>query len=163
MRILDGLKVVASHERCYDKGQQIEDPAHLAALVEQKRRARRGRATDRLVHAAPTTAKLLEELAARGENLGSLTNRFARLLDLYGGERLERAAREAVERGAPHPRSVRMILERERLEEGRPPLVPVHLPDDPRVREVTVRPHSLESYDALTESQQEDGDGDLDE
>ena len=29
--------------------------------------------------------------------------------------------------------------------------MPVELPDDPRVRDLVVRAHSLESYDALTE------------
>jgi len=151
VRVLDGLEEVASHERSYDKGKQIEDPAHIDALVVDKRRARKGRATHRLVHAAPTIEKLLEELALRGENLGSLVNRFVQLLDTYGAERLERAAREALSRGVPHPRSVWMILERERIEEGRTPIVPVELPDDPRVRGMTVRPHELSSYDALIE------------
>ena len=155
VRVLDGLEEVASHERSYDKDQQIEDPAHLDALVVDKRRARKGRATHRLVHAAPTIEKLLEELALRGENLGSVVNRFVQLLETYGAERLERAAREAHSRGVPHPRSVRMILERERIEEGRLPIVPVDLPDDPRVRGMAVRPHELSSYDALIEKGEE--------
>ncbi len=45
---------------------------------------------------------------------------------------------------------MRQILERQRRAEGRRPALPVELPDDPRVRELTVRPHTLESYDALT-------------
>lgn len=163
VRVLDGLEEVASHERNYDKGVQVEDPAHVAGLLKEKRRSKKGRATDRLVHAAPTIEKLLEELALRGENLGSLVNRFCRLLETYGAERLERAAREALARNALHPRSVRLILERERIEEGRPPIVPVELPDDPKVRGIRVRPHELSSYDALRESAEEGRDGDAQE
>jgi len=161
VRVLDGLDEIALHRRSFDKGHQVEDPAHLAALVEDKRRARKGRATNRLVHAAPTVASLLEELARRGENLGSLVNRFMQLLDTYGAERLERAAREALEKGAPHPRSVRLVLERERIEEGRAPIMPVDLPDDPRVRAISVRPRELSSYDALTQHEEEVRDGDV--
>jgi transposase len=159
VRILEGLEVVASHVRSYDKGRRIEDPAHIDALIAEKRRGREARATDRLVHAAPTIGRLLEELARRGENLGSATGRFVRLLESYGAQRLERAAREAHQRGVPQPRSVRLILERERLEEGRPPIVPVELPDDPRVRGVSVRPHELSSYEVLTREKEEAGDG----
>lgn len=163
VRILEGLEVVASHDRCYDKGKEIEEPDHVEALIEDKRRGRRGRATGRLVHAAPAVQRLLEELARRGENLGAATRRFLRLLESYGAERLERAAREALERNVPHPRSVELVLERERINAGRLPVVPVELPDDPRVRGVSVRPHELSSYDALIEqdhSAEEEPDGD---
>jgi transposase len=158
VRVLEGLEEVARHERTYDRGRQVEDPSHLAGLVEEKRRARKGRATDRLAHASPTVASLLEELARRGENLGSLTHRFVLLLDLYGAQRLERAAREALEKGAPHPRSVGLILEREREAQRRPPMLSIDLPEDPRVRGIAVRPHALESYDTLRPSDEEDGD-----
>ena len=36
VRILDGQEVVVSHLRSYDKGAQIEDPDHIAKLVERK-------------------------------------------------------------------------------------------------------------------------------
>jgi hypothetical protein len=36
VRILDGQHVVACHLRSFDKGAQVEDPAHIAALVAQK-------------------------------------------------------------------------------------------------------------------------------
>ena len=49
VRIVDGAEVLACHRRSYDKGAQIEDTAHVQALVEQKRAARQHRATDRLV------------------------------------------------------------------------------------------------------------------
>ena len=41
VRILDGAKIIATHQRSYDKAQQIEDPAHLEALIKMKRKARR--------------------------------------------------------------------------------------------------------------------------
>jgi transposase len=160
VRILDGADEVSSHARSFGKGETIELAVHVEDLVREKRRARKGRATSRLLHAAPTMEKLLAELARRGENLGSLVNRFGELLAIYGGQRLERAAREALLQGAPHPRSVRLILERERIEEGRPPIVPVDLPDDPKVRGIRVRPHDLASYDALFEGRDDQPEGD---
>ncbi len=54
VRILDGPTVIATHPRSFDRGAQIEDPAHVAALVADKRAARTHRAQDRLHHAAPS-------------------------------------------------------------------------------------------------------------
>ena len=55
VRIVDGERVLADHPRSYGKGEQFEDPAHIQALVEQKRAARRHRATDHLTRAAPAS------------------------------------------------------------------------------------------------------------
>lgn len=162
VRILEGTQVLADHERTYDRGSQVEQRTHIDLLVESKRNARKARASDRLTRSAPTVEKLLRLLAERGTNLGSACGQLLRLLDEHGGTQLERAAREALEKHAPEPRSVRLILDRMRLDEGRSARVPVDLPDDPRIKDIVVRPHSLETYDALGHcgDQQEEGSSD---
>ena len=149
VRILYQGTVVAEHRRCFDRRQQIEDPAHIERLVEHKRQARAHRGLDRLAAAAPASRELLTRLAQRGANLGSATTRLLRLLDEFGAARLEPAIREAIEKDIPHHHAVRQILERQHRAEGRRPTLPVELPDDPRVRDLTIRPHTLESYDTL--------------
>lgn len=158
VRILDGLEVAAVHERCYDKGVVIENPEHLAELRAHKRRAQHGQASAPLRRAAPTTTKLLEQLAERGENIGSATNQLMKLLEEFGGARLDIAAATACERGTPHPRSVRLILEADASEREAAPLVPVDLPDDPRVRQLVVREHDLAGYDVLRANDASAGD-----
>ena len=64
IRILDGAVLIACHPRSYDAGAQIEDPAHIQALRDHKRRAGSASATDRLVHAVPASAELLVRAAA---------------------------------------------------------------------------------------------------
>ena len=44
VRILDGPQVLASHARSWDRGQQIEQPVHIEAVVDHKRAARTHRA-----------------------------------------------------------------------------------------------------------------------
>jgi transposase len=156
VRILDGLEVVATHRRSFDAGACIEEPQHIAALVQEKRKARQGRATDRLTRAAPSAQTLLVQLAERGENLGAATTALVRLLDRYGAGELELAIAEALDQGVCHPHAVRHVLERRRRERDQPPPVPVQLPDDPRVRDLVVRPHALDSYDTLRPAQQEE-------
>ncbi|MHC4406092.1 MAG: IS21 family transposase [Planctomycetota bacterium] len=150
VRIMHRDTVVAEHRRSFDRRQQIEDSAHIERLVQHKRQARAHRGLDRLAAAAPASRELLTRLAQRGANLGGATARLLRLLEEFGAARLEQAIREATEKDIPHHHAVRQILERQRRAEGRSPALLVELPDDPRVRDLTVRPHTLESYDALT-------------
>ena len=162
VRIVDGNEVVATHRRSFDKGQQIEDPGHLERLVEEKRQARKHRGIDRLAHAAPSSPRLLEEIAGRGGNLGNAVVQILRLLDAYGPEELESAISETLRLGAPHPAGVRQVLERRRQSEGKPAALPLALPDDPRLREQSVRPHSLDSYDHAVDGEDHDDDQDHD-
>jgi transposase len=150
VRLLEGLEVVATHPRSYGHHEQIEDAAHLAELVRHKRAAANHRGLDRLQQAAPSSQQLHQRLAERGAKLGSATTELLRLLDHYGAVELEQAIKEALAKDSPHPHTVRLILEREERTRGALPSLPVALPDDPRVRDLVVRPHDLASYDTLS-------------
>lgn len=160
VRILHGEETLADHERTYDNGATVADPEHLRDLENVKVELRKGRVKDRLMKSAPSVAKLYAELADRGANLGAVSKALLRLLDDHGAQRLDAAVKEALERKTPEPESVRMILERHRLEAGLEPKRPVALPDDPRVRNLAVRPATLEQYGRLGTSRNET-DGDL--
>jgi transposase len=151
VRVVDGQQVLACHPRSFDKGAQIEDPAHIQALVEQKHAARRHRATDHLAQAAPASQALLVRAAERGDNLGSITATLMRLLARYGAAELEAAITEALARDVPHPNAVRLTLERRREERQELPPVAVNLPEHVQAKDTPVRPHHLDSYDQLKE------------
>jgi transposase len=156
VRIIDGAEVIATHPRSYDRGQQIEIPAHIDALVEHKHKASAHRTTDRLVQAIPQSRELLRQAAQRGEPLGRITRTLLDLLDRYGGAQLEAAIGEALAREVPHPNAVRLALERQRQKQHSPPPVGVTLPDHLKRRDVTVRAHPLAGYDQLTQAGDDD-------
>ena len=156
VRLLDAAEVIATHPRSYDRGQQVELPAHIDALVAHKHKASAHRTTDRLVQAIPQSRELLRQAAERGEPLGRITRTLLDLLDRYGVAELEAAIRDALLREAPHPNAVRLALERRRQEQGSPPPVGVTLPDHLKRRDVTVRPHPLAGYDQLTQTNDDD-------
>jgi len=158
VRVFRRTEEVARHGRSYDKGQVVEDRRHVEELLAWKGAAREHRGMDRLSHAAPSTRILLTHLAERGKNLGSATARLLELLDTYGAESLEAAAREVLERQVPHVPAVRQVLERERRARGLPPALPLPLPDDPRIRDLRVRPHPLSSYDTIKKDEENDHD-----
>lgn len=159
VRILDGTEVAATHPRSYDRHARVEDATHIQSLVLAKRAASKHRTQDRLVHAAPSSRTLLQRLAERGANLGNSTQRLQAYLDMFGGEALESAIREALARGVPHVGAVRQVLERERAARGMAPPMPIPLADA-RIRELSVRPHSLETYDSLSRKRKEARHGD---
>ena len=147
VRVLDGNEVIADHPRSDGQGEQIEDPAHLAALVEAKRAARHHRGQDRLAHAAPSSGDLLQQAAARGNPLARVTAQLVQLLDDYGAAELECAIQEALASGVPHPNAVRQVIERRREQRDRPPPLTLTLPANDRARNIVVRPASLARYD----------------
>lgn len=156
VRVLDGATVISCLERSYDSGKQIEEPAHIAALVESKRRARHHRGMDRLAQAAPASADLLVQAAARSNNLGTITAGLLRLLERYGAAELQAAILDALARDVPHPNAVRLALERRREELAQPPPVAMLLPEHVIARDAPVHTHRLDSYDQLTEKDADD-------
>ncbi len=157
VRILDGSEVVASHQRSYDKGAQIEDPSHIKQLVERKAQAREQRGMSRLKQAVPASADLLIGAAERGEGIGGITSALLRLVDRYGATEVQAAVLTALARGVPHPHAVRLALEVQRELKNQPPPVEIGLPKHVAERDTVITPHKLASYDQLT---QQEGDKD---
>ncbi|MGH8650462.1 MAG: Mu transposase domain-containing protein, partial [Burkholderiales bacterium] len=151
VRIVDGQDVLATHPRSFDRGAQIEAPGHIQALVDHKRAARAHRAQDRLHHAAPSAKALFLRAGSRGAHLGVLTRGLLQLLDSHGAAALEAAIGSALAEDAAHLAAVRHFIDAHAHAAGlRPPLA-VALPNDQRVRELSVRSRPLSDYDRLTQ------------
>ena len=166
VRVLNGSEVVATHLRSYDKGQQIEEPAHITELIERKAQAHAQRGMSRLTQAVPASIQLLERAAERGEIIGAMTSWLLRLLDRYGQDELQAAVLTALARGVPHPNAVRLALETQREARNQPPPVAVCLSEQAARRDTVVKPHRLDTYDQLTHtdtSHTETNKGDKDE
>lgn len=152
VRILNGQEIVAIHKRSFDRGAQIENPEHIAKLVEHKHHASQHRNTDRLTQAIPQSRELLVLAAERGEPLGRISTTLLSLLDRYGVTELQAAVQEALKRGVPHPNAVRLALERRREQRNEPPPVDLLLPSHVQSRDTVIQPHDLETYDHITEA-----------
>jgi transposase len=148
VRVVDGNEVVATHVRCWDRAQQIEQPDHLQRLVEEKRRAREHRGLDRLARSAPSSQAFLRIVAERSGNVGNTTARLLAVLDAVGAAVLEEALVEAIERDAVHVGAVRQIVDRRRSALGLPPPVSVPVTRTKHAN-IVVTPHSLSTYDTL--------------
>jgi hypothetical protein len=161
VRILDGLELIATHARSFERGAQIEQPAHVQALVAHKRAAHAHRAQDRLHHATPSATHLFLRAAERGAHLGVLTRGLLALLDTHGASALEAAIAAALAEDAAHLGAVRHFIDQHAHARGQPPPIAVALPQDPRLHALSVRPQALSDYQHLaTESSDERTDND---
>jgi transposase len=140
---------LCSHARSWDRDRQIEDPSHIESLVQHKRAGKQHRAIDRLHAAVPHSRAWLVAIAERGGNLGSATWGLSKLLETETADRVDAAVEESMARGTPHLGAVRHLLDRARRGRGQPPAVEPHLPADPRLDGLVVRPHALSTYDQL--------------
>lgn len=156
VRIVADSQVIATHSRSYDRGAQIELPAHIQALEAEKRAGRAHRAIDRLHYAAPSAARFFQLAATRGVHLGSLTRGFIELLDAHGAANLEAALTAALKEDATHLAAVRHFIDLHRAQRDQAPPIPVTLPNDPRVRSLAVRPHNLADYETLSQESPDD-------
>ena len=94
--------------------------------------------------------------------MGSVTSSLLRLLELHGAQVLEAAIAEALTAGVPHLAAIRQLLDSKRHLTGEPPRIAVELPNDPRIRDLVVHPHSLDDYEHLNEESQDEKDPDSD-
>ena len=156
VRILDAATVLATHRRSFDRGQQVEDPAHIEELERHKRLHR---ATDRLHHAAPSSKALFVAAAERNHPLGVLARALIALLDAHGPVALERAIAAALQSDAASLAGGRHFIDQHRKESDKPPPLALDLPHDPRLRTLSVRPHDLADYDRL-DDESDSGDAD---
>lgn len=148
--IVDGPKQLAKHRRCFEKLRQIEISEHIKSLEEQKKKAKKRSGMSRLMSAAPSVKELFEIAAEKGHAMGGMTAKLLELLDLYGAAATEAAIAEVVKSGGSHCSDVRQELERSRRRKGLLSPVVIQLPDDKRINELVVLPHSLASYDNLS-------------
>lgn len=151
VRILDGATEVARHRRSYDRGQCVQDPAHLAALLEEKRKALGSTAGGRLAQMAPNSGPFLEAAFQRGESVSRQSARLLALLDDYGAQELTQALAEALKNNTPRADSVAFILARRSRSRKRLPL-PVDLSRHPHLADIAVPTHQLEVYDDLSDN-----------
>ena len=143
VRLLDRERVVATHARSWAKNTTVEDPAHRAAILAQRPRARDGTGRERLRAAVPHADELMRRWLDDGRNVGSLVARTLKLLDLYGPSVLASAVDDLLDRGGHDHGALAILCEQRRTKPRR--VLPIEL--GAHVIERDVIPHDLGGYD----------------
>jgi hypothetical protein len=85
-----------------------------------------------------------------------MTQKLLLLLDDYGQEALCAAIRETLDKRTPHLSSVAYLLAKQRRQSQRPATLPVDLSRRPDLKDLYVKPHPSETYDALSHAHEHD-------
>jgi hypothetical protein len=152
IRIYDGMKHVAEHQRCYDRYQQLEQPAHRKALLAQRRNASFSKGFGELSALGPECKAYLQGLNRSELKLSHHIDRLQRLARVYGSTELRQAITQALEFdafGADYIENI--IVHNRRRRNASPPAGPIQIPSRPELVELSVQPHPLENYDNLGE------------
>ena len=145
VRLLDGADVVARHERSWGKHQRLEDPDHRRELLVQKRAGRIPKTRDLLLAQVAGIDALYTRWVEVGRNVGLMTARTGKLLELYGAEVLAQAVAAVLARGLHDPGALALRCEEVRRAAGAP--MPVALELGAHVPDCNVTPHDLGTYD----------------
>jgi transposase len=158
VRVMDGTLEIARHARSFDRHIRVENPAHLKALLAQKKAAGGATRLSALISVLPAAEPFLQAAVARGESERIQAEKLARFVTDYGPELVQKALAEAVDRGTPNASSVAFLLQRLcRSQKARPPLS-VSIPSRPELVDVVIAPHDPARYDALHQSGKRDDD-----
>ena len=103
------------------------------------------------VYPPPSSKALFAAAAERNHHLGVLARGLIALLNAHGPVALERAIAAALQSDAAYLGGVRHFIDQHRKQSDKPPPLALDLPDDPRLRTLSVRPHDLADYDRLND------------
>ena len=151
VRVFDGAEEVAEHPRNWGIHQLEENPEHVARLKEVKRKAQHHARQDRLMRLVPRTEDFLLEMSTRNRRLHRAVKQLEEMLDTYGTDELRIAIDEVLEAGTPSTASVQLILDRRQHQACQSPKLAIELPDEAKIRDIVVKHHDLDKYDALAQ------------
>lgn len=147
VRLLDGQTTVAEHDRCWARKQRVDDPTHLDALAQSKRKAASSRGRDRVTSLLPIAQVWYRLLAKRALPMGPQTKKLLSLIEQYPLDEIDLAIEAAIERETLSADSIARLLEQTERARTEQPAIPVRIPA--HVRDVDVHHHNLGDYDDL--------------
>jgi transposase len=107
-------KLIARHVRGYDRHQDIEDPEHPKALLQQRRKAADQKFLQRLLALTPRAERFYQALAERRLNAAHHVRKIVALSEIYGAEAAARAIDDALEFEAFSCEYIANLLEQRR-------------------------------------------------
>lgn len=94
--VYQGEVLIARHARSFDRHQDIEDPDHPKALLEQRRHARDQHALQRFLALSPQAAAYYAGLCERRGNAMVHVRKIVALVEIHGSEPVIRAMADAL-------------------------------------------------------------------
>lgn len=144
-----GANLLATHARCYEKYRVIENPAHYAGLLAQRKKAAQSKRVELFLALAPECEDYMKGLVAAEVHLPIHMEKILELVGLYGKEEVISAMRHALQYNAFGAAYVQNIIAQRRAARGQSRPQPVILSKKPEWMNVSVEETDLGLYDRL--------------
>lgn len=149
VQLFDSHKLAATHHRCYEKYRVIEDPAHYANLIAERKKAAQAKLTQTFLGLAPECQDYFKGLVASELHLPTHLQKIHDLIRLYGPAETSAAVRHALKFKAFGAHYLHNIILQSRAARNLPPPQQVWLSKKPQWNQVSVEPADLSLYDEL--------------
>lgn len=144
-----GREELVRHPRSFDAGQEISVKAHRDEIQAQRHKPRISQPIARLSEELPALPALMRQWMAFQLDTRGLVSFLQKAKALHGRELLAQVAQRALEERATRTEDLtRYLYESLQSFEPNPPLA-LKLPENPEVRDLSIKSHDLESYDDL--------------
>ncbi len=149
--IYSGARLLASHVRCYEKYQVIEDPRHYAGLLAQRRKAQMSLQVGAFLALGPDSKEYLRGLGASELNLQGQLSKIMALSAQYGKCEVNAAIARALKHQAYGAHFIQNIVLQQRAARNMPAVQQVVLTKKPQWTKLAVEETDMALYDELFE------------
>lgn len=147
--LYDGVQLLATHPRSYEKYRVIEKPEHYAGLLAKRKKARATKRVEEFLAMGPLCADYLKGLSAAELNLAAHLDKILECARDFGKAEALAGIARALQYGAFGAAYVRNIILQRRAERGQSAPRPVVLTKKPQWADVIVEQTDLGLYDDL--------------
>ena len=141
-------KLIAKHERSFEKNQNFENPEHVKALLNQKRNAKDRKLMQHFIALSSGSEKYYKGIEQRMFNVKHHVRKIMALTDIYGADKVTSAIDDAIILQAYSSEYIANILEqRERFT---PKATSLHLTRKQDMLEVDFEKTDIEIYNKIT-------------
>ncbi len=138
-------KLIARHTRSYDRYQDIEDPDHPKALLQQRKKARDRKTLMRFLTLSPNSERYYQGLVERKLNIMHHVRQIVGLSEIYTCEQVARSIDDALEFRAFSCDYIANLLEQRKHFQGEPPAA-LHLTRAEDMLDLEIKEPDMDIY-----------------
>lgn len=155
VEIYDDIKLIATHQRSYEKYLAIEDPKHYKDLLAMKKKARRYKMRDKFASLGEGCEAYLSGMVNSELNLSHHIDKILEMVDTYGKTEVLGAINHALKYGAFGYDYIKNIILQERAKKGQKIINPISIVGNNEFADASVEERDLNLYDNLFEEQED--------
>lgn len=149
IHIFDKTRILATHQRCYEKHKVIENPVHYEGLLAERKKARQAKMVESFLKLAPECQQYLDGLVQSELHLPSHLEKIQGMAHLYGKTEVIQAIIHALKFKAFGSSYIQNIILQQRAARNLPQPQPIMLTKKPQWTSLAVEETDLSVYDEL--------------